>query len=129
VPSHFRIFETVGAEDYAHEELGKRLKVAKPAELVEIPGTKVAAEYAARARELARFEGIRQVLIVVNRVDLARAIFEEFRGENALLLTGRVREIDREEIVKKIKHALTEEGRELSLPFGRIGASPCGFRY
>ncbi|MBZ5603889.1 MAG: type I-U CRISPR-associated helicase/endonuclease Cas3 [Acidobacteriia bacterium] len=91
------------AEDYAHPILGPRLSVAKPAELREIPATDIAASYAAAARELAAQEKIQRMLIVVNRVNLARSIFEELRAESPLLLTGRVREFDRERIVRQLE--------------------------
>jgi len=93
---------TLQAEDYNHPTLGKRLKAAKPAELRDIPASDIAASYAAAARELAAREKIQRVLIVVNRVNLARAIFEELKREDPLLLTGRVREFDRERIVAKL---------------------------
>jgi CRISPR-associated endonuclease/helicase Cas3 len=100
-------------DDYDHQLLGPRLRVSKPAELREI-GNKAAPNfYADLAREIAKDEGIAKILVVVNRVDLARAIFEHFRGDEALLLTGRVRDLDRERIVKSIEGVLKESGRRV----------------
>ena len=90
--------------DRKHPILGPRLKAPKPAELREISGNNRAQSYAEAARELLEYEGTRRVLVVVNRVDLAREIYDLLREENAILLTGRIREIDRDEIVKKLKY-------------------------
>ncbi len=95
----FRLEDT----DREHPVLGPRLKASKRAELREISAEDRAKTYASAARELQEYEGIRRVLVVVNRVDLARSVFEELGAEgNAVLLTGRVREFDREIVVKKL---------------------------
>jgi CRISPR-associated endonuclease/helicase Cas3 len=88
--------------DREHPILGARLKASKPAELREISAENRAQNYAVAARELQEHDGIDRVLVVVNRVDLARGIFEQLGEENAILLTGRIREIDRDEIVHKL---------------------------
>lgn len=90
-------------DDRQHPILGPRLKARKPAELHEISADNRADSYAEAARELQGYEGIQRVLVVVNRVDLAREIYELLREENAILLTGRIREIDRDEIVNKLE--------------------------
>ena len=100
-------------EDLSHPILSKRLSAPKLAELREVASTDLAAAYAEAARELATREGIHRVLIVVNRVDLARAIFERLDTEERFLLTGRVRDIDRAKIINELKSALSEEGRKL----------------
>ena len=98
-------------EDYEHPVLGGRLNAAKRAELHEIDSPVKAESYANVARELSTHTNIDKVLIVVNRVDLARAIFEELSTNAALLLTGRVREIDRDDIVNRLKRRMTEPGK------------------
>lgn len=95
------------AADEAHAELGSRLKASKPAELREVSSDGQAAAYATLARE-ARKAGLAKVLIVVNRVDLARAIFDQFEEGEARLLTGRVREIDRLRIVDELGELLDD---------------------
>lgn len=93
-------------QDEVHKILGPRLAASKPAELREVLATNLARTYADIAGELRMKEKIENVLIVVNRVDLARAIFSELKSERAMLLTGRVREIDRERIVDDLERAM-----------------------
>jgi len=112
-------------EDLTHPILGKRLSARKPAELREVAEADLAVAHAQAARELARQEGINRVLIVVNRVDLARAVFAQLKAddnanaendsstEQKILLTGRVRDIDRTSIVSRLEEALEEDGRKL----------------
>ena len=53
-----------------------------------------AKSYAGEALRLAEQPGLRKILIVVNRVDLAREILGELQREsNPVLLMGRVREV------------------------------------
>ncbi|HTW30435.1 MAG TPA: type I-U CRISPR-associated helicase/endonuclease Cas3 [Candidatus Sulfotelmatobacter sp.] len=101
----------LAAEDRTNPALSKRLHAAKPAELREIPNSERLQAYAAAAREMQAREGIDRVLIVVNRVDLARAIFEELGTEDAILLTGRVRELDRDVIVQKLDERFSGGGK------------------
>jgi CRISPR-associated endonuclease/helicase Cas3 len=107
------VFSLNSHQDLENKILRRRLEASKPAELIDIPNTKVATAYAAMARKFAQEEGIYKVLIVVNRVDLARAIFEELQTDDPLLLTGRVREPDREEIVRKLNDRLSQPGEKL----------------
>ncbi|MGE5569562.1 MAG: type I-U CRISPR-associated helicase/endonuclease Cas3 [Rhodospirillales bacterium] len=107
---------SLSPEDLNHAVLGKRLAVRKPAELRETAEADLAAVHAQAARELAKQEGINRILIVVNRVDLARAVFDKLNAEGTeeeFLLTGRVRDIDRTEIVSRLQKALEENGRKL----------------
>ena len=103
----FRLSEA----DKVREVLGRRIRAKKPAELHELKSTKTAEDYAQLARKLAGEQNIERILIVVNRVDLARAIFGQFEAGEAVLLTGRVREIEREEIVSELGKKLRETGR------------------
>ncbi len=89
--------------DYNHPILGPRLNASKPAELRDIGSGDSAPAYAAAARELQQCAGIQRVLVVVNRVDLARAIFEQLGQQQSILLTGRIRELDRNEIVAELQ--------------------------
>jgi len=99
--------------DLTNEILRRRTEASKPVELCDIPNTSVASAYVAMARKLAEQADIYKVLIVVNRVDLARVIFEELATEDPLLLTGRVRELDRAEIVNKLDDRLSRPTERL----------------
>lgn len=103
----------LSAEDRAHETLKKRLEAAKCADVgvsVRGPNEFVARKFAQEARRM--MSGLLKsdvsaaaVGIVVNRVALARRIFESLDDEDeadAVLLIGRSRDVDREEVVGKL---------------------------
>jgi CRISPR-associated endonuclease/helicase Cas3 len=90
------------AEDRKHPVLGKRMKASKPAKLViaeKAAGPKWRSELvktlAHHARELS--EEFSCVGIIVNRVATARALKAQF-GDEAVLLTGRMRPLDRDRL-------------------------------
>ena len=94
----------LGAEDRDHPVLRNRLRASKPARLEVIRQGEPADAFAKAAREMAEALHRSGVLapaigVVVNRVDLARAIFEKLRGETTmpdpLLMIGRSREVGR----------------------------------
>jgi CRISPR-associated endonuclease/helicase Cas3 len=90
--------------DYQHEELGKRLKADKLAELQEAPPGKFETTVVDHAYKLAENDKVQVVGIVVNRVASARQIFETLRHAHqaeAVLLTGRVRPFDRDRLLEK----------------------------
>ena len=101
----------LGKPDRTHPVLQPRIEAAKPARLMKpIPSADPAGAFARAVRELAerlRRGGIAApaVGVVVNRVDLARAIFERLRtsmeGEVELLI-GRSRDVDRRQIEGKL---------------------------
>ena len=98
--------------DRKHPILQPRIEAAKPARLMKpIPNTEPAGAFARAARDLAERlhrGGVAApaVGVVVNRVDLARAIFERLRdsveGGTVELLIGRARDVDRREIEGKL---------------------------
>ena len=101
----------LGKPDRTHPVLQPRIEAAKPARLMKpIPSADPAGAFTRAVRELAerlRRGGIAApaVGVVVNRVDLARAIFERLRtsmeGEVELLI-GRSRDVDRRQIEGKL---------------------------
>ena len=98
--------------DRKHPILQPRIEAAKPARLMKpIPNTEPAGAFARAARDLAERlhrGGVAApaVGVVVNRVDLARAIFERLRdsveGGTVELLIGRARDVDRRQIEDKL---------------------------
>ena len=98
------------AGDRAHPVLKLRLEAAKPARL-RIARNAPAGDFADQARAVkARLHqaGIfaPAVGVVVNRVDLAREIFQELRNDpefDGLLMIGRSRDIDRDRIVRRLE--------------------------
>jgi CRISPR-associated endonuclease/helicase Cas3 len=112
-------------EDRKDPELGKRLNAAKPTRLViaeKAKGTsalpRLADELKERATALAD-RGFRRIAVLVNRVatarEVARLIHEDGRGD-AVLLTGRMRPLDRDRL-------MDEWG-----PHGISDNSDCGLR-
>lgn len=99
---------TVG--DRVHPVLKQRLEATKPARLRIVRNTP-AEDFADQARALkARLHqaGISApaVGVIVNRVDLAREIFQELRNDpefDGLLMIGRSRDIDRDSIVRRLE--------------------------
>jgi CRISPR-associated endonuclease/helicase Cas3 len=91
--------------DRAHAVLGERLKSKKPAQLVvaqKATGKKftdaLVKELAKHARELAVEGGC--VGVIVNRVKTARKLAQEL-GDDAVLLTGRMRPLDRDKLFEE----------------------------
>jgi CRISPR-associated endonuclease/helicase Cas3 len=93
------------AEDQNHPVLGKRIKASKPASLIiadKAKGKKGTAELVKilelQAKKLAKkFDCIG---IIVNRVKTARKLKAKL-GEAAVLLTGRMRALDRDRLLKE----------------------------
>ena len=106
-----RRFE-LSAADRAHPVLKKRLEAHKPAELNVVRGkpAAIAEAFAKAARTVAdrlRERGVSPpaVGIVVNRVALARNVFEALHGDDmfdATLMIGRSRSVGRNRLVKKL---------------------------
>ncbi|HEY4363345.1 MAG TPA: type I-U CRISPR-associated helicase/endonuclease Cas3 [Bryobacteraceae bacterium] len=86
-------------EDRENETIQRRVTAGKPAELRILSGDHAEA-YITAAKEHASL-GLDKILIVVNRVDLARAVFRKLQidQERAVLMIGRVREHERSRIV------------------------------
>lgn len=100
-------------DDRAHPVLGKRIKAKKPAKLVvaeKAKGKKFTAELVKelkkQAEELAE-EGFACVGVIVNRVKTARELKAKL-GDDAVLLTGRMRPLDRDRLFEeKLKPLLS----------------------
>ncbi len=98
--------------DRAHPILRKRLEARKPAVLKVVRGTSaaVAEAFAKAARTMAdrlREKGVspHAVGVVVNRVALARSVFDALKDDDtndATLMIGRSRDVDRDRIAKKL---------------------------
>jgi CRISPR-associated endonuclease/helicase Cas3 len=106
---------TLTAADHDHPQLAERLRASKPTalELVktgaggDAANTTLARALAARATTLLREARASTALVVVNRVDTARRTASELRsiapaGSQVALLTGRMRPIDRDEVVQSL---------------------------
>lgn len=102
----------LNAEDRAHPILKARLEAPKPALLrrldVEFGSSEHSKQFADAARAMLRSGQARVIAVVVNRVALARAIFQNLTGTDAdlLLLTGRIRGVDRDALLAEHENAL-----------------------
>lgn len=87
----------LGTADDAHPALSRRLGAAKPARLVKLASEDDMAPALANEAKALRTEGAGVVAVVCNRVARARAVFEGLCKEgDAVLLTGRIRPIDKQ---------------------------------
>jgi CRISPR-associated endonuclease/helicase Cas3 len=128
----------LNADDESHPVLSRRLTTSKPANLIRLGklpfGSPDHAERFAKeaiaAASLGDARGGKNVLVVVNRVDLARTIFQRIerhlesdgRVAKATLLIGRARDIEkdliRDEIVARCKsNPLSEPRRSAVEPY------------
>ena len=125
----------LGQRDREHPVLKERIEAAKPARLMKpIRSADPEGTFAHAARALAERlhrGGVAApaVGVVVNRVDLARAIFERLREDasfDCLLLIGRSRDVDRREIESKLDPFRTgnDEERAAAAPF-MVVATQC----
>ena len=116
-------------DDCANRELKRRLEAPKPARLSVVHGAPDVA-FAKAARETAERLQSRGVSgpavgVVVNRVGLAREIFDRLRrleeesGSDTLLLIGRSRSVERDRIVKKLGPFRTGKPAESSAEASR----------
>ena len=109
-------------DDYANHELKRRLEAPKPANLSVVHGDPAGAfvKAAREAAERLQRQGVSDpaVGVIVNRVGLAREIFEKLRaleeetGFDAVLLIGRSRHVGRARIVERLSPFRTGEPRE-----------------
>ena len=112
-------------DDYNHPVLGRRIKAAKPASLV-VAGDardddalqRLSVRIAEEAIKLVNDQR-RAIGIMVNRVATARLIHKRLAdaGQDAILLTGRMRTLDRDDTVRRLESLKTGPRRmETSLP-------------
>jgi CRISPR-associated endonuclease/helicase Cas3 len=103
-----------------HELLRQRSSARKVAELVLKKNSQFETEAVTRAQELARTGGKRRIAVMVNRVATADAIANELAaglGDEAdvVLLTGRMRPLDRDELVGRWSQWLKAGSSEIPL--------------
>jgi CRISPR-associated endonuclease/helicase Cas3 len=120
-------------DDRSHPVLGKRISASKPTKLViaeKAKGKNATAELVKllekHARELSNEFAC--VGIIVNRVKTARELKAEF-GDDAVLLTGRMRPLDRDRILdEKLKTLLSNSTKKQPPPRFVIGTQclECG---
>ncbi len=93
-----------GEEDQTHPVLGPRLRASKPAQLAESKNDEFETDCAKQANQFLS-EGFRKIGIIVNRVNSARsiaAILSPEQAADSVLLTGRARPIDRDQLTETI---------------------------
>ena len=137
--------------DYANDMLKARLETRKPAALSVVRGAPGASFVKAARTTLDQLlrQGVSTpaVGVIVNRVGLARQVFEKLKaaeeetGSDTLLLIGRSRAVERDRIAKRLGPFRTgksreplasasagggEEDRRLSLPLDAPGGSHAG---
>lgn len=107
-------------EERAEPAIARRLAAHKPARLVLLSAeteTEIASAYAETAGVLAGHCGRTDpvIAVVVNRVRLARLIHAQLRADHgddaAILLTGRVRPVERDDLIERHKARLSADGR------------------
>jgi CRISPR-associated endonuclease/helicase Cas3 len=119
-PADIKASFTDGEEDLKHERLGRRINAPKPAKLVvarNARGGDVLEGLARRVSDEAIklvSDDIKAIGLMVNRVATAKLAYEELRkdGKDATLLTGRMRAIDRDDIVRDLESLKTGADRE-----------------
>ena len=95
----------LGADDLTLPVVQQRLHARKQAVLIE---TSQEAEFVQvatdKVRELAQQDRVKRLALVVNRVAMARKCFDRLRkeGVNCVLLTGRVRQVDRDRQLQRL---------------------------
>ena len=107
----FRLSE----EDRVHPVLRKRIRTAKPTRLIRAPKAapeqRFAQEATAMMERLVRASTPAPAVgVIVNRVALARAVFDALRKEadcDRVLLIGRARGVDRDRIAQRVKPFVT----------------------
>jgi CRISPR-associated endonuclease/helicase Cas3 len=107
---------SLGDEDRVHPVIHARLHASKAAELVEVEGAKGAGRHKKLAETISGKAisfleaGHRRILIVVNRVATAEALFASLdlpktkrdHGAAVKLLTGRMRPLDRQDLIGEL---------------------------
>ena len=113
---------TVDDDDRCHDVLGRRIGCVKAARLmpVRVPaGPDGSARWALRlAQEAVGLAGDqpRAVAVMVNRVATARAVHRALAdmGHDVVLLTGRMRPIDQDRVIRRLEGLSTDEEREIA---------------
>ena len=120
LPSEIKDIFTTAADDIEHPRLSKRLKASKSARLVEAQNARgddgletLAERIATEAKGLVGDER-RAIGVIVNRVATARLVYERLKngGKEAVLLTGRMRSIDRDDVAGSLESLKTGSPRD-----------------
>lgn len=117
------------ADDLTNPVIKRRLAASKPTILKEIPKAKGAARHSKIATEISPHaielvKTNRRLLIVVNRVATAQALFAKLHKDrkqhhaDILLLTGRIRPLDRDRLIDSLvkKHQLKSTDPSAQVP-------------
>ena len=119
-PADIKASFTDGEEDRKNEHLGRRINAPKPAKLVVARNARgddalkgLARQVGDEAIKLVSDE-LKAIGVIVNRVATAKLVYEELRkdGKDATLLTGRMRAIDRDDVVRDLESLKTGADRE-----------------
>ncbi len=108
---------SLSAEDRRPQHLGRRLTASKLTRFVSTAVKASDAEKLAKvlvetAQDVAGSDpGISRIAIMVNRVGTARAVFAELGDRNAVLVTGRMRATDREDVAARLAPLKSGEPR------------------
>jgi CRISPR-associated endonuclease/helicase Cas3 len=99
-PLHPEEVFTLAADDHVHPVLQARLQAVKRTRLLAPRAARFVDTLVREALHCAQTEDVQVIGVVVNRVDTARAVFEQLRTTaDALLLTGRIRPHDRDQLL------------------------------
>ena len=110
-------------DDRQHHILGRRIEASKPAKLAVAQNAKgnealerLAERVTSEAEQLVS-DDRRAIGIIVNRVAVARAVYQQLKlkERDAILLTGRMRSIDRDDVagsLQPLKTGADRDGRE-----------------
>jgi CRISPR-associated endonuclease/helicase Cas3 len=98
--------------DRADAMLARRLAATKLARLEAIKNERAVAERAVKEALALQAGGANVVGIVVNRVDTARSVYAALAGHDAVLVTGRMRPIDRDRVVHEVLLPRARAGRD-----------------
>ena len=111
---------TAGDEDHRHERLGRRINASKPAMLVVARNARgdnalegLSRQIGEEAEKLASEER-KAIGVIVNRVATAKSVYENLlkAEKDVTLLTGRMRAIDRDDVVDDLESLKTGSERE-----------------
>jgi len=103
-PSGITDVQRAEQADFVHSVLGPRLSAAKPTQLDVAAGDKFAKKLTEHALDLVADAQPKAVAILVNRVTTARQTYElllKAKRGDVVLLTGRMRPIDRDKVVEQ----------------------------
>ncbi len=110
----------IGDDDRQHHILGRRIKASKPAKLAVAQNARgnealerLAEKVTSEAEQLIS-DDRRAIGIIVNRVAVARAVYQQLnrKGRDAILLTGRMRSIDRDDVADSLQPLKTRANRD-----------------